>query len=39
VENEEYQLGGLYKVTAEPQVHLSLIGVNENNPDPKFWEE
>lgn len=39
VENEEYVLGGLYKVSTEPTVKLSLVGINENNPDPKFWEE
>lgn len=36
VENEEYIRGALYKVTPEP-LHLSLVGVNENNPEAQFW--
>ena len=38
VDNEEYVIGGLYKVDTEPEVKLHLVEVNPNNPDPKFWE-
>ena len=37
-ENEEYVLGGLYKVENGSDPILHLVAINPNNPDPRFWE-